>query len=134
MTESHLKHIFIKKFPESLEEGVLYISIEYGTAVHKCCCGCGEKVFTPFSPDFWKITYDGESISLYPSIGNWSFECKSHYFIKNDKVVIAEPLTSKITQKSDEPIRKNSTIFTENTQKQGILPKVRKFLSLFRKK
>ncbi len=39
-------------------------------------------VVTPLSSTDWKLTYDGESISLSPSIGNWSFECRSHYWIE----------------------------------------------------
>ncbi|MGO9620401.1 MAG: DUF6527 family protein [Desulfobaccales bacterium] len=61
----------------------------YGTAIHKCCCGCGEKVVTPFSPTDWKLIFDGVSISLDPSIGNWSFKCKSHYWIRHNRVIWA---------------------------------------------
>ena len=82
-------HKFIEFVPTELENDVLYISIDYCTAIHKCCCGCGKEVVTPISPTGWKITFDGESISLYPSIGNWSFPCQSHYWIKNDKIVWA---------------------------------------------
>jgi len=32
-------------------------------------------------------------ISLHPSIGNWSFECRSHYWIRNNQVVWAGGLT-----------------------------------------
>lgn len=32
------------------------------------------------------MTFDGETITLYPSIGNWSFPCQSHYWITNNKV------------------------------------------------
>jgi len=65
---------------------VLYVSIEYATASHVCCCGCGNEIVTPFSPTDWEMTYDGETVSLSPSIGNWSFPCQSHYWIKRGKV------------------------------------------------
>lgn len=81
-----LTHKFVKHVPEKLEDGVLYISIDYSSVIHKCCCGCGEEVVTPLSPTDWKLIYDGDSVSLYPSIGNWSSKCKSHYFITNSKV------------------------------------------------
>lgn len=81
-----LSHSFVKNIPENLEDGIVYISIEYATAIHKCPCGCGNEVVTPFSPTDWKLTFDGQSISLFPSIGNWSFECQSHYWIKNNKI------------------------------------------------
>jgi hypothetical protein len=81
-----LSHKFVTFMPDHLEDGVLYISMEYATAIHKCCCGCGNEVVTPLSPTDWKLTFDGETISLYPSIGNWNFKCQSHYWIKNDEV------------------------------------------------
>nr|WP_298996228.1 DUF6527 family protein [uncultured Allomuricauda sp.] len=80
------QHRFIEKIPQELEERVLYISLEYGTIIHKCACGCGTEVNTPLSPNEWKMTYDGETISLKPSIGNWSFECQSHYWITKNLV------------------------------------------------
>jgi hypothetical protein len=82
----NLVHKFVKSVPDKLEDGVIYISIEYATAIHKCCCGCGNQVVTPFSRRDWKLTFDGETISLYPSIGNWSFKCQSHYWITNSAV------------------------------------------------
>lgn len=81
-----MRHSFVEFIPEQLQEGILYISMEYCTAIHLCVCGCRNKVVTPFSPTDWKMTFNGNSISLYPSIGNWSFECKSHYWIKKSKV------------------------------------------------
>lgn len=78
---------FVDTVPDDLEEGVLYISMEYGTVLHKCCCGCGSEVNTPLSPASWSLKYDGEHISLNPSIGNWSFPCQSHYWIKKNVVV-----------------------------------------------
>ena len=81
-----LKHKFVDIIPDDIEEGVIYISILYSTAIHKCCCGCGSEVITPFSPTQWSLIFDGESVTLDPSIGNWSFKCKSHYFIKNNKI------------------------------------------------
>jgi hypothetical protein len=85
-----LRHEFVQAIPETLKDGTLYISIDYATAVHKCCCGCGREVVTPLSPTDWKFTYDGMSISLYPSIGNWNFECRSHYWIDGSRVAWAD--------------------------------------------
>ncbi len=81
-----LSHKFVEFIPENIQENTIYISIEYSTAVHKCCCGCGNEVVTPFSPTDWKLIFDGESITLSPSIGNWNFDCRSHYFIRNNKI------------------------------------------------
>jgi hypothetical protein len=81
-----VKHRFVQFVPDLLEEGVIYVSVEYATAVHKCCCGCGKEVVTPLAPTDWQLTFDGQSISLYPSIGNWSFPCRSHYWIERNRV------------------------------------------------
>jgi hypothetical protein len=64
-----LQYKFVELVPETLEEGVLYISIEYCSAIHKCVCGCGNEVVTPISPNGWRLTFDGKSVSLHPSIG-----------------------------------------------------------------
>ncbi len=79
-------HEFVNHVPDRLKEGVVYVSIPYATVVHSCCCGCGKEVVTPLSPTDWQLTFDGESISLTPSIGNWSFDCQSHYWIRRNKV------------------------------------------------
>jgi hypothetical protein len=84
-----IQHKFVEFIPEALEEGILYISLEYATALHKCACGCGREVVTPLSPKDWKMIFDGKSVSLYPSIGNWQFPCRSHYWIENSQVVDA---------------------------------------------
>jgi hypothetical protein len=90
-----LEHKFVHYIPEQLDSGVIYISMEYATAAHSCCCGCGEQVITPFSTTDWKLTFDGETVSLWPSIGNWNFECRSHYIIRNSKILGAEPWSDK---------------------------------------
>lgn len=81
-----LKPEFVEFIPEVLEDGTIYISQTYATAVHLCCCGCGHKVVTPLSPTGWRLTVDEEYVSLYPSIGNWGFPCRSHYWIKRNVV------------------------------------------------
>jgi hypothetical protein len=91
MQYKQLRHHFVEHIPERLEAGVLYVSMEYATSAHSCCCGCGEEVVTPFTPTDWKITFDGETISLRPSIGNWTLKCRSHYVIERGKVIEAGP-------------------------------------------
>jgi len=77
---------FVTQIPERLEDGVLYISAEYSTAAHRCMCGCGKEVVTPLTPTDWSLSYDGDTVSLSPSIGNWSFPCRSHYWIRRNRV------------------------------------------------
>ena len=81
---------FVEFIPEHLEDGVVYISTKYSTAMHKCCCGCQEEVVTPLSPVDWQLIFDGKTISLYPSIGNWGLKCQSHYWIRKNKVIWSE--------------------------------------------
>lgn len=81
-----LQHRFVDSIPVDIEDNVLYISIPFCTAIHRCVCGCGKEVVTPLSPTDWQLTFDGKTVSLYPSIGNWNFDCRSHYFITKSKV------------------------------------------------
>lgn len=81
-----LKHEFVEYIPENIEDGVLYVSLKYATATHKCFCGCGSEIVTPLSPTDWTLIFDGRSVSLDPSIGNWSFPCKSHYWIRHNTI------------------------------------------------
>jgi Family of unknown function (DUF6527) len=89
MRTAFLRPKFVRAIPEKLDAGMLYVSIDFATVAHSCCCGCGREVVTPLTPTDWKITYDGVSISLFPSIGNWNFPCRSHYGIDSGRVVWA---------------------------------------------
>ena len=91
MRYKRLEHRFVEHIPERLEPGVLYLSMEYATSAHSCCCGCGEEVVAPFTPTDWRMTFDGETVSLRPSIGSWTLKCRSHYVIDRGKVIEAGP-------------------------------------------
>ncbi|MGE5114847.1 MAG: DUF6527 family protein [Acidobacteriaceae bacterium] len=84
--EIALKHEFIEFIPDELEPGIVYVSIRFATASHLCVCGCGNKVVTPIGPTDWTLLFDGKTISLEPSIGNWSFPCQSHYYVRKNRV------------------------------------------------
>lgn len=84
-----LRHEFVEYIPDNLNDNTIYVSIKFATAAHKCCCGCGNEVFTPLSPTDWKLIFNGKTISLDPSIGNWNFDCKSHYWIRHNNVMWA---------------------------------------------
>lgn len=94
MRRTHISFEFVAEIPREIEDGLLYISTQYAIAVHKCCCGCGSKVATQLSPSGWRIIFDGESVSLDPSVGNWSFPCQSHYWIQRDSVVWESSLSA----------------------------------------
>ena len=100
-----INHRFVHFIPQAgeLEDGVVYVSTSFATAIHRCCCGCGNEVVTPFHPDQWRLTFDGETISLSPSIGNWGFDCQSHYWITRNCVVWAPERTDHRTESAKQP-------------------------------
>ena len=81
-----MEHMFVGHIPDVLEENRLYVSVQFGTVAHLCACGCGEEVITPLGPAEWKMVYDGVAVSLMPSVGNWGFPCRSHYWIDSNRV------------------------------------------------
>jgi hypothetical protein len=90
-----LKYKFVEFIPAELEEDIIYVSMRFGTASHLCACGCGNKVVTPIQPTDWILIFDGKTVSFHPSIGNWSFPCRSHYWIRNNRVQWAGKLSQK---------------------------------------
>lgn len=102
MLRETLEPEFVRFVPERLQPGVLYVSMEFATASHLCCCGCGSKVVTPFTPTDWRMTFDGETVTLNPSVGNWEQRCQSHYVIDRNRVVEHGPW-------SKEDVRKERT-------------------------
>ena len=93
MRATQIRPEFVEFIPDLVEDGVIYISIPYATSTHKCACGCGELVVLPVRPAEWALTWDGETVTLYPSIGNWALPCQSHYWIEHSKVVWARKWT-----------------------------------------
>ena len=81
---------FVNLMPSDdlMRDGVLYMAPHFHVAVHKCMCGCGEKVVTPLEDEGWMWSYDSntKAASLYPSVGNFQQSCKSHYFLTHGKV------------------------------------------------
>lgn len=90
-----LSHEFVEFVPEQLREGVLYVSTTYATAAHRCFCGCGWEVVTPLSPTDWTLSFNGETVSLSPSVGNWSLPCRSHYWIEDNRIEWSGEMTQK---------------------------------------
>lgn len=95
-----MKKKFVHRIPAEIEEGILYICLDCDVIIHQCACGCGEKIVLPLAPEHWQLHYDGE-VTLSPSIGNYQYECKSHYFIRNSKVIwiTTETQNTKIKKK-----------------------------------
>ena len=83
---SALRPEFVEFIPAKVEPGVIYVSERFRTAMHLCCCGCGLEVITPLNAAKWTLRRQGGQVSLYPSIGNWSFPCRSHYWIERGRI------------------------------------------------
>ena len=79
---------FVDEIPEEIDEGYLYLCLPYNAVIHKCACGCGEIISTPLDKKHgWIMQYDGETVTLSPSVGNGSYKCRSHYFIQRNSIV-----------------------------------------------
>lgn len=109
MRQTHFAHVFVEAMPADLDEGRLYVSVRFRTAAHLCACGCGSRVVTPIKPAKWQLLFDGETVSLSPSIGRWQLPCKSHYWIRKNKVVWSRAFTEKqiaaVARKDAEDLR-----------------------------
>lgn len=79
----------VRYMPKELNPGVLYVSKEFGIAIHLCACGCGAKVRTPLGQTEWSLKAGPNGPSLYPSVGNWQESCRSHYWITDGEIVWA---------------------------------------------
>ena len=91
MTTRKFNLEYVDNIPEHLKEGILYVSMKYHTTAHLCACGCGERVVNPLNRKYgWVLTFDGQRVSLSPSIGNYQFPCHSHYYIKDNEVIFLD--------------------------------------------
>lgn len=87
MRVKRLDHVFVDHVPALPEPGTLYVSLTFRTTLHLCACGCGNETWVPIRPDRHHLVFDGESVTLQGSIGNWRFPCQSHYWIRSGNIV-----------------------------------------------
>ena len=82
--------VFTEIITDNLKPENLYISEKYKVAIHLCACGCGNKTVMPFDSEYneygWKLTNNNGLISFNPSVGNFQYPCKSHYFIVDNEI------------------------------------------------
>lgn len=123
-TTVRLDHTFVDSLPERLDEKTLYICIPYATVAHRCLCGCGNEVVTPLGRADWNLTYDGETVSLSPSIGSWSLPCRSHYVVTRSRARWARPWTPEEieTGRTRDHDDRNQSICDPSTQRLDVEP------------
>ena len=93
---------FVNQVPVKMKARTLYVSIPFATAMHLCPCGCKSEIVTKIAPHRWQMLYDGETISLDPSIGNWTLPCRSHYwFIENNIIWAASWSDEKVKEETE---------------------------------
>lgn len=96
-----IRPVFVEMIPadsKELKAGVLYISMKYNTLVHRCPCGCGGLSEIGLHPATRSMVYNGENISIEPSIGVRTLRCRSHYWITENRIVWADPLSEELDE------------------------------------
>lgn len=109
-----VKPVFVETIPADLADlqaGTLYISMKYNTLVHRCPCGCGGLSEVGLHPATRRLIYDGQSVSIEPSIGVRTLPCRSHYWIRNNRIVWAKPLGKEMDKWFDEDRRDLTAAF-----------------------
>jgi hypothetical protein len=126
MKTNQLAPLFVETIPDIVDDGVLYVSMSLASVIHRCACGCGQEVVTPLSPTDWQLYFDGENVSLEPSIGNWGFPCRSHYWIRGGKVRWSGSMSdTDIESGRTRDQRKKMRFYGGKTANPGILSQVR---------
>lgn len=112
--------------PKQLEQNVLYVSKEFGTAAHLCACGCGCKIRTPLKPTEWTFTDSKNGPTLKPSIGNWQLPCKSHYWITDGEILWSSQWTNKqiIAGRNSEESRRRAYFERINKGNVSLISKI----------
>jgi hypothetical protein len=108
--------------PKDFLPGVLYVSEEFGIAIHLCACGCATKVKTPLGPTEWSVNETKQGPNLRPSVGNWQQPCQSHYWIDCGEIVWSEKWTAEeiVAGRRYEQERRNEYYTALDRQRGGV--------------
>lgn len=79
------KYLEVAKTPSVLEDGIVYVNVEFELASMNCACGCGHKIVL-LCPDGHTVVNDGGFATIVPSIGVWDSPCRSHFFVTRGEV------------------------------------------------
>ena len=86
---------FVETIPaegKDLILGIVYISMKHNMVVYRCPCGCGGLSEFMLDPIRFRLEYDGTNLSFYPSIGIPYLECRSHYWIRDNRIEWCAPM------------------------------------------
>lgn len=84
-----IKKLVVEKvvsMPLNLHKGILYVSLENQVVGHLCPCDCGNKVLIRIGEAGWRYTEVKGKVTLSPSLGNWDLPCRSHYWIRKNRI------------------------------------------------
>ena len=74
--------------------------MKHGMVVFRCPCGCGGLSEFMLDPIRFRLEYDGAKVSFYPSIGIPYLECRSHYWIRDNRIEWCAPLEDWETERA----------------------------------
>ena len=119
---------FVELIPpnDELVPGVIYISAKYKTVVHRCPCGCGGLSEFVLDPARHVMIYDGETVTFDPSIGISYLDCRSHYWIRRNRVEWCLPMRDWEIERARERERREAL----GTRKQQGSPRTKVIGSL----
>ena len=96
----HISELLTPWFREedALEDGVLYVvdaeDQKEQFVEFNCPCGCGKTVWIPYYKQgqqkemypAWSFKEENKKVTLSPSILSSGFPCRSHYFIRDNRI------------------------------------------------
>lgn len=115
-----IKLLKVHYLPNELEEGLLYVSEEFGVAGHLCPCGCKNKIITPLDKTEWSFKEIMNKPTLYPSIGNWQLPCKSHYWIIEGTIEWSYPWSEEQIIEGREAEEEKRKAYYDNLEKKQV--------------
>lgn len=86
---------FVETIPtegQDLIPGTVYISMKHGMVVFRCPCGCEGLSEFMLDPIRFRMEYDGSNVTFYPSIGIPYLPCRSHYWIRDNRIQWCAPM------------------------------------------
>lgn len=115
--------------PNELRPDILYVSEEFGIAIHLCACGCGSRIRTPLGPTDWTLTLTKDGPTLYPSIGKWQHSCRSHYWIHRGKIIWARKWSAnEIAEGHEAQKERDRTYYSLDRKQSGIWHHLQRWL------